>query len=80
LFKAGDRVGVRRRADGTLNFYVNGIDQGQAATNVSENVFGVVDLYGQYFSYIVVLDYQLATKFLTGLNKYMQFAHSEKKL
>ncbi|CAG2213549.1 unnamed protein product [Mytilus edulis] len=45
--KAGDRVGVRRRADGTLNFYVNGIDQGQAATNVPENVFGVVDLYGQ---------------------------------
>ena len=47
LFKAGDRVGVRRRADGTLDFYVNGIDQGQAATNVPENVFGVVDLYGQ---------------------------------
>lgn len=30
-----------------MNFYVNGIDQGQAATNVPENVFGVVDLYGQ---------------------------------
>lgn len=38
---------MRRKADGTLNFFVNGIDQGQAASNVPENVYGVVDLYGQ---------------------------------
>ena len=26
---------------------MNGVDQGQAASNVPEHVFGVVDLYGQ---------------------------------
>ncbi|XP_033763671.1 neuralized-like protein 4 [Pecten maximus] len=45
--KTGDRVGVRRKTDGTLHFYVNGIDQGQAASNVPEFVYGVIDLYGQ---------------------------------
>nr|XP_034336321.1 neuralized-like protein 4 isoform X5 [Crassostrea gigas] len=45
--KAGDRVGVKRRGDGTLHFYVNGIDQGQGATGVPPNVYGVIDLYGQ---------------------------------
>lgn len=45
--QAGDRVGVKRRGDGTLHFYVNGIDQGQGATGVPPNVYGVIDLYGQ---------------------------------
>ncbi|XP_059483047.1 neuralized-like protein 4 [Neocloeon triangulifer] len=43
----GDRVGVMRLADGTLHFYVNGTDQGVAATGVPEAVYGVIDLYGQ---------------------------------
>lgn len=38
----GDRVGVMRKEDGTLHFWVNGIDQGPAATNVPEKVYGVV--------------------------------------
>lgn len=45
--KAGDTVGVVRREDGTLNFFVNGVAQGVAAWNVPPNVFAVVDLYGQ---------------------------------
>ncbi|KAL8564482.1 hypothetical protein ACOMHN_017624 [Nucella lapillus] len=45
--KVGDRVGVLRKGDGTLHFYVNGVDQGVAATSVPDNVFGVIDLYGQ---------------------------------
>lgn len=45
--QVGDRVGVVRKDDGTLNFWVNGTDQGVAATNVPEKVFGVIDLYGQ---------------------------------
>ncbi|KAM4678136.1 neuralized-like protein 4 isoform 2-T2 [Discoglossus pictus] len=45
--KAGDTVGVVRRDDGTLNFFVNGVAQGVAAWNVPPNVFAVVDLYGQ---------------------------------
>ncbi|EDV96611.1 neuralized-like protein 4 [Drosophila grimshawi] len=45
--QVGDRVGVVRKDDGTLHFWVNGIDQGPAATNVPERVYGVIDLYGQ---------------------------------
>nr|KAG5698954.1 hypothetical protein BaRGS_024875 [Batillaria attramentaria] len=45
--KVTDRVGVLRKPDGTLHFYVNGVDQGVAASNVPENVYGVIDLYGQ---------------------------------
>ncbi|KAJ8320441.1 hypothetical protein KUTeg_002028 [Tegillarca granosa] len=45
--KTGDRVGVRRKPDGTLHFYVNGVDQGPAACSVPEAVYGVIDLYGQ---------------------------------
>lgn len=45
--QVGDRVGVVRKDDGTLHFWVNGVDQGPAATNVPERVYGVIDLYGQ---------------------------------
>uniref|UniRef100_A0A182N2Z3 NHR domain-containing protein n=1 Tax=Anopheles dirus TaxID=7168 RepID=A0A182N2Z3_9DIPT len=45
--QVGDRVGVVRKDDGTLHFWVNGVDQGLAATNVPEKVYGVIDLYGQ---------------------------------
>ncbi|KYN07792.1 Neuralized-like protein 4 [Cyphomyrmex costatus] len=43
----GDRVGVMRKDNATLHFYVNGADQGVAAMNVPEKVYGVIDLYGQ---------------------------------
>ncbi|XP_055854149.1 neuralized-like protein 4 [Episyrphus balteatus] len=45
--QVGDRVGVVRKDDGTLHFWVNGVDQGAAAINVPEKVYGVIDLYGQ---------------------------------
>lgn len=45
--QVGDRVGVLRKDNGTLHFLVNGVDQGPAAINVPENVYGVIDLYGQ---------------------------------
>nr|NP_648688.2 neuralized E3 ubiquitin protein ligase 4 [Drosophila melanogaster]API64957.1 neuralized E3 ubiquitin protein ligase 4 [Drosophila melanogaster] len=45
--QVGDRVGVVRKDDGTLHFWVNGVDQGPAANNVPERVYGVIDLYGQ---------------------------------
>lgn len=40
-------MGVLRKDNGNLYFFVNGVDQGLAASNVPEHVFGVVDLYGQ---------------------------------
>lgn len=45
--QVSDRVGVLRKDDGTLHFWVNGVDQGPAASNVPEKVYGVIDLYGQ---------------------------------
>ena len=45
--QVGDRVGVMRKDNSTLHFYVNGTDQGAAATGVPERVYGVIDLYGQ---------------------------------
>lgn len=45
--QVGDRVGVLRKDEGTLHFWVNGADQGPAAFNVPEKVYGVIDLYGQ---------------------------------
>lgn len=40
--QVGDRVGVVRKESGLLHFFVNGVDQGTAATNVAERVFGVI--------------------------------------
>ncbi len=45
--KVGDRVAVVRKENGTLHFFVNSEDQGPAATNVPDRVYGVIDLYGQ---------------------------------
>ncbi|XP_067005004.1 neuralized-like protein 4 [Anabrus simplex] len=45
--QVGDRVGVMRKENGTLHFFVNGTDQGAAASNIPDRVFGVIDLYGQ---------------------------------
>nr|XP_006813437.1 PREDICTED: neuralized-like protein 4-like [Saccoglossus kowalevskii] len=43
----GDCVGVMRKENGTLHFYVNGIDQGTAAYNIPDVLYAVIDLYGQ---------------------------------
>lgn len=44
LLQVGDRVGVIRREGGILHFYVNGVDQGPAATEVPECIYGVVGM------------------------------------
>ena len=36
-----------RNDDGSLHFFVNGVDQGLATTDVPPVVYGVIDLYGQ---------------------------------
>lgn len=40
-------MGVVRKEDGSLHFFVNGVAQGPAAWNVPPSVYAVVDLYGQ---------------------------------
>ncbi|XP_046404264.1 neuralized-like protein 4 [Ischnura elegans] len=44
--KEGDQVGVMRKDNGTLHFFVNGMDKGPSATDVPTDVFGVIDLGG----------------------------------
>lgn len=43
----GDVVGVMRSSTGELHFFVNGIDQGTAATDIPANVYAVIDMYGK---------------------------------
>ena len=43
----GDVVGVMRTASGELHFYVNGIDQGVAATGLPSKLYAVIDMYGK---------------------------------
>lgn len=39
-------MGVMRKELGILHFFVNGVDQGPAAFNVPEHVFGIIgELY-----------------------------------
>lgn len=35
-----------RKSSGDLHFYINGLDQGVAATRLSQQLWGAVDLYG----------------------------------
>lgn len=60
----GDRVGVVRRANGVVHFYVNGEDQGPAAGHVPENIYGVVDLYGQA-AQVSIVDHSPVTPLTT---------------
>lgn len=43
----GNRVGLLRHADGSLHYYLNDQDLGAACWNVPQEVFAVIDLYGQ---------------------------------
>ncbi|CAM9951777.1 unnamed protein product [Lampetra planeri] len=42
----GDHIGLIRKTNGELHFYVNGLDQGVAASQTATTIYGVVDLYG----------------------------------
>ena len=42
-----DRVGVVRTAHGDLVFFVNGISQSVAASELPDKVWAVIDLYGK---------------------------------
>lgn len=54
--KEADRVGVLRTASGALHFYVNGVDQGQAAVDTPSTVYAIVDMYGKCAQVSVVDD------------------------
>ena len=52
----GDRVGVMRTDDGMLHLYVNGVDQGPAATGIPSCIWAVVDMYGKCAQVTIVDD------------------------
>ncbi|VDI19486.1 Hypothetical predicted protein [Mytilus galloprovincialis] len=44
--QVGDKLGIMKASDNTLHFHLNGIDHGEAFSNLPEVVYGVVDVYG----------------------------------
>lgn len=52
--REGDRVGMMRKSNGNLHYYINGQDQGVAATRVSQTMWGVIDLYGMTIKVTIV--------------------------
>lgn len=43
---SGSKIGVMRNGD-AIHFFVNGVDQGHAYDSVIQNMYAVIDLYGQ---------------------------------
>lgn len=43
----GDRVGVMRKADNTLHFFVNGVDVGKRIKTIPLVLYAIVDVFGQ---------------------------------
>ena len=56
FFCVGDRVGVMRTANGSLHFFVNGVDQGPADKQVPNRLFAVIDMYGKCAQVTVIGD------------------------
>ncbi|KAF4514225.1 UNVERIFIED_CONTAM: hypothetical protein B566_EDAN019492, partial [Ephemera danica] len=82
----GDRVGVMRLSNGTLHFFVNGTDQGVAASGIPERVYGVIDLYGQAAQASIVSSQELGSSSLmssvlsnTCMYSDLRFHHSHGK-
>lgn len=50
----GDRVGMMKKSNGNLHYYINGRDQGVAATRVAQILWGVIDLYGMTIKVTIV--------------------------
>ena len=46
LFQTGDRVGIMRKSDDTLHFYLNGSDVGKCFGRADKTLYAVVDIYG----------------------------------
>ena len=45
--QVGDRVGIMRKSDNTLHFFINGVDVGKRVKTIPSVLDGVVDLFGQ---------------------------------
>lgn len=45
--QVGMTLGMMRHSDGSLHFYLDGVDQGEACSHIPDGVYPVIDLYGQ---------------------------------
>ncbi|XP_013781863.2 neuralized-like protein 4, partial [Limulus polyphemus] len=54
----GDRIGLMRKSNGNLHYYINELDQGIAASDIPAVVYGVVDLYGMTVKVTIVDEVQ----------------------
>jgi len=52
--REGDRVGMMRKSNSNLHYYINGQDQGVASTRVAPILWGVIDLYGMTIKVTIV--------------------------
>ncbi|KAG7312998.1 hypothetical protein JYU34_000075 [Plutella xylostella] len=52
--REGDTVGMMKRRNGKLHYYINGVDQGVATDKVEPTVWGVIDLYGMTVKVTIV--------------------------
>ncbi|PNJ13018.1 NEURL4 isoform 6, partial [Pongo abelii] len=50
----GDHIGLTRKSNSALHFFINGIDQGVATPLTPPVVYGVVDLYGMAVKVTIV--------------------------
>lgn len=42
----GDRIGILKKPDGEIHYFVNGADQGIATSGLTRPVWGAINLYG----------------------------------
>ncbi|XP_024082725.1 neuralized-like protein 4 isoform X2 [Cimex lectularius] len=52
--KIGDRIGMMRKSNADLHYFINSLDQGVAASQVPSPIWGVVDLYGMTLKVTIV--------------------------
>lgn len=55
-------MGMMRKSNGKLHYYINGVDQGVATDKVDQQVWGVVDLYGMTVKVSVLFNYSFVTR------------------
>lgn len=46
FLQAGDKIGILKKSNGSLHFFINEEDQGEAVSNLPAYVYGAVDIYG----------------------------------
>ena len=54
--QVGDKIGILKKSNGSLHFFINDQDQGEAVTNLPANVYGTVDIYGAAVRVSIVTD------------------------